>query len=72
LISGTADNSNVGAVWVFTRSGGIWTQHGSKLVPTDGVGAGWLGGVLSSDGNTALFGGFLDNSNIGASWIFTP
>jgi len=25
-------NSSVGAAWVFTRSNGVWTQQGSKLV----------------------------------------
>ncbi len=30
LIGGPSDNQ-VGAAWVFTRSGGAWTQQGSKL-----------------------------------------
>ena len=28
---GGSDNSGVGAVWVFTRSGSTWTQQGPKL-----------------------------------------
>jgi len=32
--SGWTDNSGVGATWIFTRSGGVWTQQGSKLVGT--------------------------------------
>ena len=31
LIGGPTDSSNVGAAWVFTRTGGTWTQQGSKL-----------------------------------------
>ena len=31
LIGGYADNTSVGAAWVFTRSGSTWTQQGSKL-----------------------------------------
>jgi hypothetical protein len=71
MISGPADNTNVGAVWVFTRSGGVWTQYGSKLQPTDLVGAPFVYGGISLDGTAAVFGGLFDNGNIGATWIFT-
>src|SRR5262245_22849771 len=30
LVGGDNDNNAAGAVWVFTRSGGVWTQQGSK------------------------------------------
>jgi hypothetical protein len=29
---GSADNSFTGAAWVYTVSGGVWTQQGGKLV----------------------------------------
>jgi len=32
IVGGPLDNSGVGAAWVFTQSGGAWTQQGSKLV----------------------------------------
>jgi hypothetical protein len=32
--SGYSDNTFIGATWIYTRSGGIWTQQGSKLVGT--------------------------------------
>jgi hypothetical protein len=54
MAGGPLDNSS-GAVWVWTRSGGVWTQQGSKLV---GTGAskypnqGWSV-ALSGDGNTS-------------------
>jgi hypothetical protein len=65
---------STGAIWIFTRSGSTWTQQGSKL-----VGTGWVGneirqGIsisLSSDGNTLAFGGFFDNTSLGATWVFT-
>jgi hypothetical protein len=38
IVGGSIDNSSIGAVWVFTRSGGLWTQQGSKLVGTGAVG----------------------------------
>lgn len=73
IVSGFPDNSNAGAVWVYTRSGGVWTQQGSKLVGTGAVGNAQQGSnvSLSADGNTAMFGGPLDNSNAGAVWAFT-
>ena len=43
LIGGVADNGGVGAAWVFTRSGGVWTQQGSKLTDGAEIGAGGLG-----------------------------
>ena len=59
---------------MFTQSGGVWTQQGSKLVGTGAVGASVLQGqsvALSSDGNTLIAGGPYDNSRVGAAWIFT-
>jgi hypothetical protein len=73
IIGGPSDNSNTGAVWIFTRSGGVWTQQGSKLVGSQTVGNAYLGisTALSSDGNTAITGGFQDNNGVGAVWVFT-
>src|ERR1035441_10508276 len=28
IVGGDADNGNAGAAWVWTRSGGVWTQQG--------------------------------------------
>jgi hypothetical protein len=72
LVGGPSDNSTVGAVWVFTRSGSSWTQQSNKLVGTGYIFSPDEGATvaLSSDGNTALIGGFVDNSNIGAVWVF--
>lgn len=72
-VGGYFDNSNVGAAWVFTRSGGVWSQQGGKLVGTGNVGASRQGQsiALSSDGNTMAIGGNIDNSNNGAVWIWT-
>ena len=72
LIGGINDNSDVGAAWVFTRSGESWTQLGRELDARGEVGKGWLGRsvALSGDGNTALIGGPKDNANAGAAWVF--
>ena len=34
IVGGWGDNSYVGATWVFTRNGGVWSQQGTKLVST--------------------------------------
>ena len=73
VVGGPIDNATNGAVWIFTRSGNVWTQQGSKLVGTGAVGAagqGWSVGI-SSDGNTVIVGGYKDNNNAGAAWIFS-
>ena len=73
IVGGYTDNRGIGAAWVFTRSGGLWTQQGPKLVGTGAVGLASQGdGVaLSADGNTALIGGFSDNNYMGAVWVWT-
>jgi hypothetical protein len=76
LIGGPGDNDDAGAAWVFTRSGGVWSQQGPKLIGTgetreDGFG---VSVALSADGNTALIGGPGDNGGLfgkGAAWVFT-
>jgi hypothetical protein len=74
IVSGPEDNDDAGATWVFTRSYGVWSQQGPKLVGTGVIGPFQLQGIsvsLSGDGNTALVGGFADNNNTGGAWIFT-
>jgi FG-GAP repeat len=72
IVGGPKDNGGVGAAWVFTRSGGVWTEQ-AKLLASDAAGAanqGWSV-ALTSDGNTAVVGGPQDNSGKGAAWIYT-
>jgi hypothetical protein len=54
---------------VFTRSGGVWTQQGEKLVSTGRARQG-TSVALSADGNTAVVGGFAENGG-GAASVFT-
>jgi len=73
IVGGDGDNGNAGAAWVYTRSGGVWTQQGSKLVGSGAIGGaqqGWAVSI-SADGNTAIVGGQLDNSDVGAAWVYT-
>ena len=57
--AGRLTTRQAGAAWVFTRSGGVWTQQGNKLVGTGASGAAAQGAsvALSADGNTAIVGG---------------
>ena len=77
LVGGLGDGTNqAGAAWVFTQSGGVWTQQGSKLTGAGAVGSAIFGSsvALSADGNTALIGGRQDNGTVGgqvgAAWVF--
>ncbi|HKC24188.1 MAG TPA: hypothetical protein VKF32_05575, partial [Thermoanaerobaculia bacterium] len=73
VFGGYADDAFVGAAWVFSRSGGVWSQQGPKLVAMGEVGAGQFGApvALSTDGNTLVLGAFIDASNAGAAFVFT-
>ena len=78
LIGGRKDDGDVGAAWVFTRTGSgagaSWAQQGAKLTgggEESGVGELGQSVALSADGDTALVGGFHDDSGDGAAWVFT-
>src|ERR1700683_5560493 len=71
IVGAPHDNADIGAARVYTRSGGVWAQQGSKLVGAGAVGAtgqGWSA-ALSADGNTAIVGGYGDNTFTGAVWV---
>ncbi|MFI5142469.1 MAG: hypothetical protein ACHQHM_00410, partial [Thermoanaerobaculales bacterium] len=50
-----------------------FTQKGTKLVGTGAVGTAQQGAsvAISADGNTAIVGGFGDDSTAGATWVYT-
>jgi len=72
VVGGDRDDSYAGAAWVYTRSAGVWSQQGSKLIGTGAAGAAYQGASVSvsADGNTAVVGGFYDNNGVGAAWVF--
>jgi hypothetical protein len=72
-VGGSDDNSQIGATWIFIRSGTVWTQQGTKLVGTGNIGSAYQGSscALSADGNTLAVGGWNDDTSNGAAWIFT-
>jgi hypothetical protein len=71
LIGAHYDGGQVGAAWVFTRTGSSWSQQGAKLTGSDEVGKGEFGTsvALSGDGGTAIVGAPFDQ-NPGAIWTF--
>ncbi len=73
LFGGRADGGGLGAAWVFTRSGAIWSQQGAKLTGAEELGFGEFGYsvALSADGETAVIGAPRDNSLDGAVRLFT-
>ena len=72
IVGGPGDDGGAGAVWIWTRSGGVWNQQGLKLVGTGAVGMAQQGisVSISADGNTAIVGGYGDNGGVGAAWIW--
>ena len=72
MVGDPADQSELGAVWVFTRSGSTWTQQGAKLMGVEESGEGRFGSSvsMSADGDTALVGGRSDGTGSGAAWVF--
>jgi IPT/TIG domain/FG-GAP repeat len=72
LVGAPYDNRRKkGTAWIFRKaSGGAWV--GQKLRPNDESGNSTFGyGVaLSADGSVALVGGFRDNKEKGAAWVF--
>src|ERR1700744_343176 len=78
LVGAFDDASGAGAAYVFTRSGTTWTLQAKLTAPTTGTNRATGTNVefgdavaLSADGNTAVIGGFGDNSQVGAAWVFT-
>jgi len=71
IVGAKGDAGGVGAAWVYTRAGGVWTQQ-AKLVGSAAAGLAAQGTsvAISGDGNTAIIGGPLDQNGAGAAWIF--
>src|SRR5262249_18232262 len=78
IVGGPGDNprdrsvpfglGTAGAAWVFTRSGGVWTQQ-NKLVSPGAVGRLGTSIALSADGNIAIVSGFAEEG--GVALVFT-
>ena len=72
ILSGGGDNNNIGAIWFFARSAGVWSQQGNKIVPA-GINSSLnynISASLSANGDLALIGRGSDNSDSGSIWIY--
>jgi len=67
--SNGTSNPQVGAAYVFTRSGSSWSQQ-QKLLAADGVAGDFFGVSVAVHGDTALVGATNRNNNIGAAYVF--
>jgi len=66
-----ADNTDVGAVWVYADIAGVWTLQGTKITGPGEIGAGNFGQTLSLSGNgTLLAVGSPADGTAGAVYIF--
>ncbi len=72
LIGAFGRNNSTGAAYVFTRSGGVYSQT-QTLTAADGTSGDRFGYrvALSADGNTTLVGAFGRTSFTGAAYVFT-
>jgi FG-GAP repeat protein len=71
LVGASYDNGGQGAVYVFARENGVWSQK-QKLTAADGAPNDWFGQSVALDGDTALIGGsqYLNFGN-GVAYVFT-
>ena len=70
LVGEPRASSEVGAAWVFARTGSTWSEQGE--LRGSGKFAGFFGRsvALSGDGSTALVGEPGHAANTGAAWVF--
>jgi hypothetical protein len=74
LVGGPSDNADVGAAWVFARSGEAWSQQGEKLAGPELQTTPACFGTsvaLSANGSKALIGGPNLDYASGAAWMDT-
>jgi hypothetical protein len=66
------NGSGSGSAYVFTRSGGVWTEQ-AKLTASDGAGAYLFGGSVAIDENTVLIGASEGGGGLGSgkAYVFT-
>jgi hypothetical protein len=71
-VSGPFDDAGVGALWIWRRVAGspYFGGSGNKLVPVDVVGPANVGLSLSIGGGYVAAGGPLDDSHVGAAWLW--
>lgn len=69
MVGATGPGSNAGAVYVFTRSGGVWTEQ-QKLIAADPVADDFFGNSLAISGETIAVGADGKDGYTGAAYVF--
>jgi hypothetical protein len=67
------DGASSGSAYVFTRSGGVWTEQ-PKLTASDAAAGDLFGSAVAVDGGTAIIGAEREDqngSNSGSAYVFT-
>ena len=62
--------TSIGAVYVYTRTSGVWTQQ-AKLLASDAATFSRFGSSVALSGDTLLVGASLKGSSTGAAYVFT-
>jgi len=62
-------NAEQGAVYVWTRTAGVWTQL-QKLTASDGVAGDRFGYSVAIDGNWLVVGAYVDDTSAGSIYLF--
>ncbi|MDX2197078.1 MAG: LamG-like jellyroll fold domain-containing protein [Cytophagales bacterium] len=74
VAGGWFDNARVGAGFIFTNTGSSFAQVATnKIVPSDyvaGLVQAGFSTAISPDGRRIILGGNVDNSFMGAAWVF--
>src|SRR5579864_5277902 len=68
---GHSGNGNyAGSAYVFTNSGGTWTQA-AELAGSDNAAGDWFGSSVAVDGSTALVGAPMHAGILGSAYVFS-
>ncbi len=67
---GSPGHKNKGAAYIFTESGGTWTQK-AELTSSDTISQDEFGGSVALDGDTAVIGAYQHGSLEGDAYIYT-
>jgi Flp pilus assembly pilin Flp len=73
LAGAPGDGGSIGAVYVYVRQGGLWSEQ-QKLTAADGTAGDAFGYSVSLEGDTALVGAFAKSvgaHQTGAAYVFT-
>ena len=70
VVGANGVGATVGAVYVFTRSGTVWTQQ-AKLTASDALDGDALGSSVAVAGDTIVAGAYGVGSLVGAAYVFT-